>query len=72
MFQIMVLSIPNVAVCGFIIEIFYENPSNGGVFVDKSYRVTTTLRPNINCIFSSACYVLKNHPIFKILSLGDH
>ena len=34
----------------------------------KSYS-PFILRPNINCIFSRACYSLKNYPIFQIPSL---
>ena len=34
--------------------------------------IRDTLCPNINFIFSKAYFSLKNHPIFKILSLGNH
>ena len=40
--------------------------------IDKIILILCTLCPNINCIFSRACYLLKNCLIFKSPSLDNH
>ena len=38
----------------------------------KVLQIRVIVCPNINCIFSRACNLFKNHSIFKIISLGHH